>query len=105
MNDKTYKAIPPERIARVKTLIYYVCAHRAKRYYGTIDNLLKSMAKLKRWSRYSRGQKTLYKNSWADIAKERDKFDACFSIPRGLIADILGYYRGDNGKNRRYSPT
>lgn len=105
MNKISGKAIPPERIARIKTLIYYVCAHRVKWYYGTLDNLLKSMSMLKRWRRYSSSQKNAYKKSWADIARERNKFNACFSIPRGLIADILGYYIDDNGKKRRYSPT
>jgi hypothetical protein len=63
------------------------------------------MSKLKRWRRYSREKKNAYQNSWADIARERNKFNACFSIPSGLIKDILGYYRDDNGKLCRYSPT
>ena len=105
MNSKTYRAIPPERITRVKKLIYYVCAHRVEWYYGTLDNLLKSMSKLRRWRRYSREKKNAYQNSWADIARERNKFNACFSIPSGLIKDILGRGRDADGKQFRYSPT
>ena len=105
MNIVDKYTIPPERIARIKTLIYYVCAHRVKTYYGTLDNLLKSMVKLKRWRRYSREKKNAYQNSWADIARERNKFNACFSIPSGLIKDILGRDRDADGKQFRYSPT
>lgn len=105
MSDKTYRAIPPERITRVKKLIYYVCGHRVKMYYGTLDDFLKTMEDMSRWNRYSRQQKQAYQKTWSKIAIERNRFNACLSIPRELIADILGFYRDANGKNKRYSPT
>jgi hypothetical protein len=103
MNKK--QEIPQERVERVRKLLLYVYGHRVETYYGNPENLLKAMAKLRRWRKYSSVQKNAYKNSWAKIAEERCRFNACFSIPRGLIADILGFYRDGDGKNRRYSPS
>lgn len=106
MTDRTdtIKAIPQERIERIKKLIFYVCAHRVKTYYGTLDNFTKQTATLKRWRRYSKDQKNAYKKSWGTIATERRRFNACLSIPIGLINDIIGSYY-DNGKRVRYSST
>ena len=101
---RNYKEIPADRLAKIKTLIYYVCAHRVKTYYGTLEHYMEATSTLKRWRRYTRERKGTYKNSWAKIAEERRRYNACLSIPTGLIRDILGYHTVD-GIKRRYSPS
>ena len=100
-NDK----IPRKRINEAKELFCFLACERVKTYYGTLDKFLAQMEYLKSWDRKSNAAKSAYTKSWATVAEYRNRFNACFGVPSGLLKDILGYGRDPDGKLFRYSPT
>ena len=59
---------------------------------------------MNRWNGYANERKALYPKSWKGIAEERNRFNACMTVPSALIKDIIGWGRDADGKRFRYSP-